>query len=298
MTVTIVFACHFSQPSANANNAPPAPARHGSSLHHATLCWPATDPRLIPRARPVSPTLLLSLSPYIVDLMRVVPRFAPASLVLALLRTVSGSLFVVNPTQQTVCHGGKSCPVEWLDDGEGPLLTTMGPCYVALFAGNEKLIQHIEPVDVSATHSLTFTPNPFAGPDSHTYYIAFTSINSSDSPQPLQAFSPFFTLDGMSGSFNSPVPELTSTIPAPSSLLTAQPNPISTSLLYGTTSSSTPTTTSPSPQPSSSGPGSSPTSPSSTPSPTATSSRSNAATRQCLPLWAITLVGFSISFFV
>ena len=149
-------------------------------------------------------------------------------------------------------------------------------------------------------------------------YIAFTSINSSGSSQPLQAFSPFFKfvcslmymysvfdlliyqlrLDGMSGSFNSPVPALTSPIPAPSSLLTAHPNPISTSLLYGTTSSSTPTTSSQSSLPSSSGSSSSPTSPSSTSSPTATSSRSNAATRQRLPLWAITLVGFSISFFV
>ena len=42
---------------------PPAPAKHGSPLHHATFCWPATDPRLIPRVRPVSPTLLPSLPP-------------------------------------------------------------------------------------------------------------------------------------------------------------------------------------------------------------------------------------------
>jgi len=249
---------------------------------------------------PCHPRSFLSLSPpYIVGPMRVVPSFASASIVfLTLLRTVSGSLFVINPTEQTVCHGGQPCAVEWLDDGQEPLLTTMGPCYVALFTGIEMLRQQIEPIDVSATHSLSFTPNPDAGPNSHAYYIAFTSINSPNSSQPLQAFSPFFTLDGMSGSFKSPVPELTSSIPTPSSLLTAQPNPISTSLLYGTTSSSTPTTASPSPLPLSTGPSSSPTSPSSTSSPATTSSPSNAAARQCLPLWVITLVGFSISFFV
>ena len=78
--------------------------------------------------------------------------------------------------ETTVCHGGQPCPVQWLDDGEQPLLTTMGPCYVSLYAGNEArlyvhvhffiwsnvaqvLIQQIEPVDVSTTHSLTFTVN-------------------------------------------------------------------------------------------------------------------------------------------
>ena len=79
--------------------------------------------------------------------------------------------------ETTVCHGGQPCPVQWLDDGEEPLLATMGACYVSLYAGNEarlyvhnqfstwtnvaqKLIQQIEPVDVSTTHSLNFTVKP------------------------------------------------------------------------------------------------------------------------------------------
>ncbi|KAH9064535.1 hypothetical protein EDB87DRAFT_1556292, partial [Lactarius vividus] len=75
---------------------------------------------------------------------------------------------VINPTTRSVCHGGKPCLVQWLDDGQNPLLETMGPCRVALFSGNEKLIQQIEPVDVSTSHSLTFTPSPKAGPNSST----------------------------------------------------------------------------------------------------------------------------------
>ncbi|KAF8273585.1 hypothetical protein EI94DRAFT_1563548, partial [Lactarius quietus] len=75
---------------------------------------------------------------------------------------------VINPTTQTVCHGGEPCPVEWLDDGQNPLLITMGPCYVALYSGNEELIQQIDPVDVSTSHSLIFTPSPNAGPNSST----------------------------------------------------------------------------------------------------------------------------------
>ncbi|KAI9511373.1 hypothetical protein F5148DRAFT_975370, partial [Russula earlei] len=74
---------------------------------------------------------------------------------------------VINPTAQTVCHGGQPCSVQWLDDGREPLLTAIGPCNVALFAGNQSLIQQIEPVDVSVTHSLTFTPSPNAGPNSN-----------------------------------------------------------------------------------------------------------------------------------
>ena len=94
------------------------------------------------------------------------------------LDTISRSQ-VINPLETTVCHGGQPCPVQWLDDGEQPLLTTMGPCHVSLYAENEVrlyvhsrfsiwanvtqiLIQQIEPVDVSTTHSLTFTVKPIS----------------------------------------------------------------------------------------------------------------------------------------
>jgi hypothetical protein len=44
---------------------------------------------------------------------------------------------VITPVETTVCHGGQPCPVQWLDDGEEPLLAALGPCYVSLYAGNE-----------------------------------------------------------------------------------------------------------------------------------------------------------------
>jgi hypothetical protein len=47
------------------------------------------------------------------------------------------TLQVVEPNAQTVCHGGEPCVVQWLDDGVKPLLADMGPCYVALFSGNQ-----------------------------------------------------------------------------------------------------------------------------------------------------------------
>ncbi|KAI9511374.1 hypothetical protein F5148DRAFT_360679 [Russula earlei] len=88
----------------------------------------------------------------------------------------------------------------------------------------------------------------------------------------------------MSGSFNSPVPQLTSAIPVPASVLSAHPNPISTSILSGTISLSTTTIPSSSPLLSSSVPQSVSSSTSTISSPiTTTSSRPNAAMRQSLP---------------
>lgn len=46
-------------------------------------------------------------------------------------------LQVISPVAGTVCHGGQPCLAQWLDDGQAPLLTAMGPCHVALYAGNE-----------------------------------------------------------------------------------------------------------------------------------------------------------------
>src|SRR5712672_912570 len=150
---------------------------------------------------------------------------------------------------------------------------------------------------------------------SHISYVAFTSINSSDPSHPVTAFSPIFSsvcffmiflliyllthrrLDGMSGSFDSPVPELTSTTPVPSSLLSAHSNQIFTSTLPGTVSLSTTRTPSSSSLPSSSPRNSSPSS-SSTSSTSPTSSRPNAAMRHSVPPVTITLIGLSVSLLV
>ncbi|KII91792.1 hypothetical protein PLICRDRAFT_105118, partial [Plicaturopsis crispa FD-325 SS-3] len=63
------------------------------------------------------------------------------------------------------CYGGQPCTVQWLDDGSQPLLTSIGMSYVGLYTGDQHLVQEIQPVDVSAALSLTFTPDPKAGPN-------------------------------------------------------------------------------------------------------------------------------------
>ncbi|PIL29181.1 hypothetical protein GSI_09230 [Ganoderma sinense ZZ0214-1] len=125
---------------------------------------------------------------------------------------VQATLYITAPLPATVCTGGKACTVEWVDDGVSPLLADIGACHVALYNGEEKLIQQLDPVDVSAQHGLQFTPDPKAGPDSSTYYINFTSVDPVDGAT-FHEFSTFFTITSMTGSFNSPVSSDASPVP-------------------------------------------------------------------------------------
>jgi hypothetical protein len=43
---------------------------------------------------------------------------------------------VNNPLPGTTCHAGEECVVQWLDDGDQPLLTAVGPSTVGLYHGN------------------------------------------------------------------------------------------------------------------------------------------------------------------
>ncbi|KAJ3557373.1 hypothetical protein NP233_g11757 [Leucocoprinus birnbaumii] len=171
---------------------------------------------------------------------------------------VKAGLFVVDPKQGSTCHGGEPCTVTWLDDGSSPLLSDIGVATVGLYTGDQQLVQAITPVDVSQEHSLTFTPIPAAGPNSAAYYLSFISTSAKQNNSlPYAAFSPFFRLDKMTGSFATPNPTATSPIPIPSSI---NPNnkpttgtndgDVLTTITVGTISSSPATSTTPTPTPS------------------------------------------------
>ncbi|KAF8958094.1 hypothetical protein BDZ97DRAFT_1668894 [Flammula alnicola] len=81
---------------------------------------------------------------------------------------VHAGLYVVQPLQGSTCRGGESCTITWLDDGIRPLLSAVGVSTVGLYTGKQQLVQTIPPVDVSSVHSITFKPNPSAGPNSDT----------------------------------------------------------------------------------------------------------------------------------
>ncbi|KZV62486.1 hypothetical protein PENSPDRAFT_591349, partial [Peniophora sp. CONT] len=75
---------------------------------------------------------------------------------------------VASPDSATTCTAGKSCTVTWLDNGVAPTVDTIGVCTVGLYHGTQQLVQTIEPVNVADSHSLTFTPQANAGPNSDT----------------------------------------------------------------------------------------------------------------------------------
>ncbi|KAI5891380.1 uncharacterized protein SCHCODRAFT_02318205 [Schizophyllum commune H4-8] len=128
-------------------------------------------------------------------------------------------LYIVSPASGSTCQAGQPCTVNWLDDGNSPKLASIGVSRIGLYMDNMQLVQSIEPVDVSATHSMTFTPNPEAGPDADSYYLVFTSTALTDaSGAAYTEYSPFFRLTGMSGTRGQPVASLTSELPVPSTL--------------------------------------------------------------------------------
>jgi len=137
-------------------------------------------------------------------------------------------IYVVEPASMKICHGGEPCTFQWLDNGVAPLLTDIGACHVALFNGERKLVQQIEPVNVATVHSVQFIPNPMAGSDSNEYYINFTSVNSINGASYSQ-YSSFFQLDHMTGSLDSAIPSLTEAIPVPSSLTSSSSTPATSS---------------------------------------------------------------------
>jgi len=143
------------------------------------------------------------------------------------------SLFFVKPSSRSTCTGGSPCEVVWEDDGVSPLLNTVGVVTAGLYTGSLQLVQTLQPVNVANTLSYQFTPIPGAGPNSNSYYIAFTSTQEKVNGTSYVGFSPFFTLKGMSGSFDNPVPSLTATKAIPKSLTETSGTVLGTTLTVG-----------------------------------------------------------------
>ncbi|KAF8452659.1 hypothetical protein L210DRAFT_3639144 [Boletus edulis BED1] len=154
--------------------------------------------------------------------------YSIVSLVLLLASVVHASVYVTNPVQSSSCSGGQACTVQWVDNGQAPLLSDIGECDVALYYGNYMMVQSLPSVNVATTSSFTFTPNPSAGPNGQ-YYLVFTNsaINYS-------SFSGSFALTGLTG-----------TTPGGGSSTTASTSATRTSSGSSTSAgSSTPATTS------------------------------------------------------
>lgn len=79
----------------------------------------------------------------------------------------------IEPASKSTCTAGSPCTIEWLDDGNSPLLNKVGVVTAGLYHGNQvnfhrgladgtftlpqQLVQTIQPLDVAAIHSIQFT---------------------------------------------------------------------------------------------------------------------------------------------
>ncbi|KAJ7262299.1 hypothetical protein B0H12DRAFT_323833 [Mycena haematopus] len=147
-----------------------------------------------------------------------VPAILATLSVLVFPRLVNAGVYFIQPQSGSTCTGGTPCVLEWDDDGILPLLPEVGVVTAGLFTGEQQLVQTIPPLNAAARNSITFTPIAQAGPNSNSYYIAFISTTAKQNGTEYTAFSPFFKLEGMSGSFSSPLASATTTFSIPVSL--------------------------------------------------------------------------------
>ncbi|KAF4603126.1 hypothetical protein EYR38_003531 [Pleurotus pulmonarius] len=131
-------------------------------------------------------------------------------------------VYITRPSAGSTCRGGEQCTLQWMDDGQSPLLSAFGPSTAGLYTGQMKLVQPLGDVDTSGSRSFAFTVDPRAGPNSNDYYIALVSKSLGE-----MAWSPFFSMTNMDGSFDLPLPS--SAIPSLSTL--SPPQSSSTTIL-------------------------------------------------------------------
>ncbi|KAL5514733.1 hypothetical protein ACEPAG_2049 [Sanghuangporus baumii] len=135
--------------------------------------------------------------------------FGRLVLLVSLVASGMAKPFLTTPVEGTVCGGGSTCNINWQEDNVAPLLADFGDASVGLYVGNvrqQTMVQSIsDSVNVATTASISFTVDPNAGSDDNIYFIRFDSLTSRNGTAPNQAFSAKFTLNGMSGTFNSTV---------------------------------------------------------------------------------------------
>ncbi|OCB89170.1 hypothetical protein A7U60_g3653 [Sanghuangporus baumii] len=135
--------------------------------------------------------------------------FGRLVLLVSLVASGMAKPFITSPVEGTVCSGGSTCNINWQEDNDAPLLAEFGDASVGLFVGSvsqQTMLQNIsDSVNVATTASIAFTVDPSAGPDDSIYFIRFDSLTSRNGTAPNQSFSAKFTLNGMSGTFNSTV---------------------------------------------------------------------------------------------
>ncbi|EPQ26051.1 uncharacterized protein PFL1_06260 [Pseudozyma flocculosa PF-1] len=138
---------------------------------------------------------------------------AKVSALVSLLAIAAGpamaTIIVTQPVASTTGHGDKHLQVEWHDDGAAPKFADWGKVNVYLATGSHdvqwRLQTLAEDVDAKDT-SDKYKIDPTVGPNGGYYFLRFEgSTPAAGSTSPPMAFSARFTLDKMTGTFNSTI---------------------------------------------------------------------------------------------
>jgi len=166
-------------------------------------------------------------------------RAAASLLALAAVAPVAfAGPYFTKPITGDSCAAGAPCTIEWKDDGKAPTLVDFGDCTIALYTGSQQQqtqMQFISPTNAATTGSVVFIPDATVGQNSDQYFIKMISINAPDPAMPqykATAYSPKFSLTGMTGQFNQTIlqqigaaadPSAAATSPAASSAAATPP---------------------------------------------------------------------------
>jgi len=138
--------------------------------------------------------------------------FAKVAIVSALVSSAFATVFITSPVATTTFTAGQTAAITWQESNAAPLLAAWGNASVAIYAGNanqQTLLQLITPsINVSATNTISFTPDATIGPNGANYFIRIQSLTLTDNSTqkyPVMSFSALYSMASMTGTFNSTV---------------------------------------------------------------------------------------------
>lgn len=108
----------------------------------------------------------------------------------------------------TTAHGGKRLHVEWNDDGKAPTHRDWGRVNIFLATGSRDVQFKLQTLATNVSYNQNsgdYTLNANAGPNGGYYFLRFEGTNTTTNPIPAMSFSARFSLDDMSGNFNSTI---------------------------------------------------------------------------------------------
>lgn len=117
------------------------------------------------------------------------------------------------PRSSTTGRGGRNLEVEWNDDGKAPRHRDWGRVNIYLAVGSRDVQYKVQTLATNVSYnedSASYKIDPTVGPSGGYYFLRFEGTNTTTNAVPAMAFSARFTLNNMSGTFNSTIQQAVS----------------------------------------------------------------------------------------